>query len=160
VRIREARPDDWPEVAPLLRELGRPEDPGAQAVFDGYLRRADTVALVAEERNRIIGFLDMEYRTRLGFAQPQAWIPDLVVAEDGRGQGVGAALIRRAEAMAGERGCWGISLESANWRRGSHAFYIRQGWRDTGESFTKALSDRPWPPAPPDDVTAGRSPPG
>lgn len=152
--IREATPDDWPAVASLLAELGRPdvrggEDEHAAAdVFRSYLRRQDAVALVAEEAGHVVGFLDMEYRVRLNFTSPQAWIPDLVVSEESRSLGIGRALLQRAEEMAEERGCWGMTLESAMWRERAHAFYLREGWQDTGKAFSRVFGDVTWPPAP------------
>ncbi|MGH2723402.1 MAG: GNAT family N-acetyltransferase [Actinomycetota bacterium] len=155
-RVREATAEDWPAVAALLAELGRPEalgrveEPTLKGVFLGYLERPDEEALVAEVNGRVVGFVDIEYRTRLNFDRPQAWIPDLVVAEADRSRGVGRALLCRAEELARERGCWGISLESATWRTRAHAFYLREGWTDAGKGFTKSLTGEPWPPAPPD----------
>jgi GNAT superfamily N-acetyltransferase len=155
VRVREATAADWPAVAALLAELGRPEALGTpeeedlRRVFLGYLERDDAVALMAEDDGRVVGFCDLELRTRLNFVEPQAWIPDLIVAEEARSKGAGGALIRRAEEIARERGAWGMSLESATWRERAHAFYEREGWTYSGKSFTKPLSDRPWPPTPP-----------
>jgi GNAT superfamily N-acetyltransferase len=163
VRIREGRPEDWPAVADLLAQLGRPdvrgtgEEPAAREVFEGYLERPDAVLLLAEVDERVVGLLDMEYRVRLNFTVPQAWIPDLVVAEDSRSAGVGRALLARAEELARERGCWGMELESATWRDRAHAFYVREGWNDAGKSFSKLLAEGlTWPPAPASD--APRSP--
>jgi GNAT superfamily N-acetyltransferase len=155
VLIREARPDDWPEVAELLAQLGRPdvratgqEDAGRE-VFDRYLDRADAVILVAEDGGRVVGLLDMEYRVRLNFTALQAWIPDMVVHEDARSGGVGRTLMARAEELARERGCWGMELESATWRERAHAFYLREGWSDAGKSFSKLLDEGlTWPPTP------------
>lgn len=155
MRVRHATPDDWPAVATLLAELGRPEalgtpgEDGLRDVFLGYLDRDDAVALVAEDGGRVVGFCDLEFRPRLNFAEPQAWIPDLVVAEDARSKGAGGALIRRAEEISRGRGAWGMSLESATWRERAHTFYEREGWSFTGKAFTKPLSDQPWPPPPP-----------
>ena len=155
MRIREATRDDWPQVAALLAELGRPdvigtdEEEPARDVFERYLARDDTRALVAEVEGGVVGFVDMDLRTRLNFTTPQAWIPDLIVAEGARGAGVGAALLTRAEEIARAEGCWSISLESANWRERAHAFYAREGWTDAAHAFTKNLGDRPWPPPPP-----------
>jgi len=155
VRVREATVEDWPAVAALLAALGRPEALGTpeeedlRRVFLEYLRRDDVAALVAEEDGRVVGFCDLELRARLNFTEPQAWIPDLVVAEEFRSRGAGAALLRRAEEIARERGAWGMSLESATWRERAHSFYEREGWSYSGKSFTKPLSDRPWPPSPP-----------
>jgi GNAT superfamily N-acetyltransferase len=155
VQIREARPDDWPGVARLLAQLGRPDVRGsaqeepAREVYEAYLRRSDVTALVAEDGGRIVGFLDMEFRSRLNFTSPQAWIPDLVVDEDTRGAGIGAALMNRAEEVARARECWSMALESATWRDRAHAFYVRQGWQETGKAFSKLLAEGiTWPPAP------------
>jgi GNAT superfamily N-acetyltransferase len=154
VYVREARPEDWPHVAGLLAELGRPDvretpdESAAREIFLAYIARPDVVVLVAERDGRMIGFLDMEFRTRLNFTTPQAWIPDLIVSEFQRSGGIGAALLHRAEELARDRGCWGMALESATWRERAHDFYEREGWSDSGKSFFKSLSDRQWPPAP------------
>jgi GNAT superfamily N-acetyltransferase len=152
--IREADPDDWPKVAALLAELGRPdvrgapEEEEARELFLSYLARPDAVALVAEDDGRVAGFLDMEYRARLNFTTPQAWIPDLIVDEGSRGLGIGRALLEHAEELAREHGCWSMSLESATWRERAHAFYLREGWKETGKAFSKLLADVVWPPPP------------
>jgi GNAT superfamily N-acetyltransferase len=154
VQVRDATPEDWKAVAALLAELGRPEvlgseeEPVAHDVFLRYLARPDVAAVVVEIEGHVVGFVDIEFRTRLNFAAPQAWIPDLIVAGAERSRGAGRALLDRAEELARERGCWGMSLESATWRTRAHAFYVREGWTESGKSFTKSLSDQPWPPSP------------
>jgi GNAT superfamily N-acetyltransferase len=152
-QVREARAEDWPGVARLLAELGRPapspgEEEAFRDVFVAYLGRNDAIALVAVEDDEIVGFLDLEFRRRINFIAEQAWIPDLVVTERRRSAGVGRALLSEAERIARERGCWGMSLESATWRERAHAFYIREGWSDTGKAFNKLLGAITWPPAP------------
>jgi GNAT superfamily N-acetyltransferase len=154
VPVRDARPDDWPRVKDLLAELGRPDvrddpnEPRHHEAFERYLERDDALALVADEDGEIVGFVDVEFRQRLNFLDLQAWVPDLVVAERARGTGAGRRLLEEAERRARKRGCWGMTLESANWRDSSHAFYEHVGWTDSGKSFTRALSDLQWPPAP------------
>ena len=152
--MRDARPEDWPHVENLLAELGRPDvrddpdEPRHREAFERYLERDDALALVAEEGGDIVGFVDLEFRQRLNFLEPQAWVPDLVVAESARGTGAGRRLLEEAERRARERGCWGMTLESANWRDTSHAFYEHVGWKNTGKSFTRALADLKLTPAP------------
>jgi GNAT superfamily N-acetyltransferase len=104
---------------------------------------------VAEEDDRVVGFCDLLFLPRLNFTGPQAWIPDLVVSEDARGHGIGAALLARAEGVARDRGCWSVFLTSANWRTRSHGFYRREGWDQSGQYFSKSLTGEPWPPPPP-----------
>jgi GNAT superfamily N-acetyltransferase len=157
VEIREARRDDWLAVAALLAELGRPDvlaEADADAhreAFEEYLARPDSVALVAEEDGRIVGFVDMEYRSRLNFSSPQAWIPDLVVTERARSQGTGKALLAACEERARTHGCFALSLESASWRERAHAFYEREGMQHVSASFAKLLREGEWPPAPRED---------
>lgn len=141
-------------MASLLAELGRPDvrgtedEPAAREVYERYLLRDDTAAFVAERDGRVVGFVNLDLRTRLNFSTPQAWIPDLVVAEGSRSEGVGAALLERCEEFARERGCWSLTLESANWRERAQTFYERQGLKDSGKAFAKVLADIEWPPAP------------
>jgi len=154
--VRDATPEDWPAVEALLAELGRPdvrgapEEDAARGLYLAYLDRNDTEALVAEDDGRVVGFVDMEYRPRLNFTTPQAWIPDLIVSEDARSRGAGAALLARCEELARARDCWSLSLESANWRDRAHAFYQREGLQDLAKSFSKGLSGAGanWPPKP------------
>jgi GNAT superfamily N-acetyltransferase len=159
ISVREATKEDWPAVAALLGELGRPavlgrEDEAAfRAIYDRYVERPDTVALVAvDDDGRVIGFVDMELIVRLNFLEPMAWIPDAIVTESERSRGAGHALLERAEQIARERGARWMSLESANWRTRAHAFYAREGWTDVAKSFARPLlTDIRWPPPPPEE---------
>jgi GNAT superfamily N-acetyltransferase len=152
--VREARADDWPDVARLLAELGRPDVLGRddenehRTAFEHYLDAPNTVALVAVEDDRVVGFIDLEFRARLNFRSPQAWVPDLIVTEHSRGRGAGRALLAAAEERARERGCFALTLESATWRKRAHAFYLREGMKHTSASFAKSLSGEEWPPQP------------
>jgi GNAT superfamily N-acetyltransferase len=138
-------------VADLLVELGRDVSPSAAANpsyvirFGGHLARRETRTLVAPELGgaRLLGFLDMEFRQRLGHPRPQAWVNDLVVAEPARGEGVGSALLAEAERLALARGCFRMSLETAGWREDTHRFYEARGWADNGKWFVKLL-DESW----------------
>lgn len=154
MEIREAGPDDWLAVAALLAELGRPDvlaepdNDRHREAYEEYLERPDTVALVAEDEGSVVGFVDMDYRPRLNFSSPQAWIPDLIVTERARSRGAGKALLAACEERARTRGCWSLTLESANWRERAHAFYEREGMRHVSASFAKLFDDSVWPPAP------------
>lgn len=144
--VRLALPDDWQSVASLLVELGRGvatgtvEDPIHRMHFAGHLRQIGNVTLVAELGANVVGVLDMEYHQRLGDHRPQARIHDVVVTEGVRGSGVGDSLLLRAEDLARKRGCFRMTLVTANWREATHRFYDRNGWDDYGKWYVKPLS--------------------
>jgi GNAT superfamily N-acetyltransferase len=147
--IRPATVEDWPQVASLLVELGRDVSPSAASNpsyvirFGGHLALRETRTLVAQEIGgpRVLGFLDMEFRQRLGHPRPQAWVNDLVVSEWARGHGIGGALLAEAERLAIARGCFRMSLETSAWREEAHHFYEGRGWANKGTWFVKLLGE-------------------
>jgi GNAT superfamily N-acetyltransferase len=146
--IRRATVEDWPQVAGLLVELGRDVSPSASANpsyvirFGGHLALRESRTLVADELGgRLLGFLDLEFRQRLGHPRPQAWVNDLVVTESERGRGIGTALMNEAEILARGRGCFRMSLETSAWREATHRFYENAGWTDNGTWFVKLLDE-------------------
>ena len=145
VTIREATRADWPAVAALLAQLGRPnvrntaDEERHRQGYISYLANPEHVALVAERANEVVGFVNVEYRYRLNHTPPQAWIPELIVSDQHRGARVGRALLARAEKLARAHGCWGIALESANWRTDAHRFYRGQGWEQGSQAFYKTF---------------------
>jgi GNAT superfamily N-acetyltransferase len=149
IPIRSARVEDWPQVAGLLVELGRDVSPSAvhnpsfEIRFGGHLALRESRTLVADDAGTLVGFLDMEFRQRLGHPRPQAWVNDLVVTGSMRGRGIGTALLAEAEELARKRGCFRMSLETANRRERTHTFYIGAGWTDNGKWFVKLL-DPSW----------------
>jgi GNAT superfamily N-acetyltransferase len=146
--IRAATVEDWPQVADLLVELGRDVSPSAASNpsfvirFGGHLALRESRTLVAEETGgRVLGFVDVEFRQRLGHPRPQAWVNDLVVTEPARRHGVGRALLAHAEGLARKRGCFRMSLETGRAREAAHRFYEREGWNDHGTWFVKPLDE-------------------
>jgi GNAT superfamily N-acetyltransferase len=145
VTVRSVTAADFDAVTALLAELGRPQvtaetTAAAREVFDAQL--ADDLAdhLVAvDDAGRVVGFCSQHYRTRLNHSTLEAWIPDLIVAEEARGAGVGGALLEEAERRARERGCHDLVLESAYHRTRAHAFYLAAGMTDLGKTFGRSL---------------------
>ncbi len=154
VRVRPASKEDFPAVAALLEELGRPkvlgtpDEPEHRARFAELIEAPDLFGLVAEVDGVVVGFIDVYLVPRLNFPSLQAWVPDLIVGEGSRSRGVGAALLHEAEVLASEHGAFTLTLESANWRTRAHAFYVRQGMQDAAKHFIKPLDDVGYPPPP------------
>jgi GNAT superfamily N-acetyltransferase len=144
MRIRAARRDDFEAVTRLLEVLGRPEVPAAteddcRAVYEAQIVDANTHHIVAEDGSGVVAFASLHFRSRLNHPTEEAWIPDLIVAEEARRQGVGRALLEEAERRARERGCHDLTLESAYRRAEAHHMYRQFHMRDDGKSFSKAI---------------------
>lgn len=144
VQVRPAAEADFPAVAALLAELGRPalvpESAAAvEAVYRRNVARRDTAPLVAELEGRVVGFMSLEFRARLNRPRPEAWIPDLIVTEGSRGLGAGRALLLRGFELARERGCWSVTLESGYHRKVAHQLYHSAGMTDEGMFFILEL---------------------
>ncbi len=136
--IRDARPGDAPALAPLLDQLGYPASPEA------VRRRIDVLAasnadrlVVAELDGRVVGLAAIHVSPSLEYDEPAAKLSAIVVDREHRRHGIGEALVAAMEAEARTRGCGLIFLTTAERRRGSHAFYRRIGWEETGRRFVK-----------------------
>jgi GNAT superfamily N-acetyltransferase len=145
VRVRPAQADDFDVVVALLEELGRArvtdetrED--VRAVYERHLEAGHAHHLVAEDDGQVIAFCSLHFRERLNHPTPDAWIPDLIVTESARRRGAARALLREAEGVARERGCWQLTLESGYTRRLAHRLYAAEGMTDAGKYFLKELS--------------------
>jgi GNAT superfamily N-acetyltransferase len=62
---------------------------------------------------------------------PRCWVEDLAVDPARRSEGVGKALLGRAQAWAAERGATHLELDSGEARADAHRFYERErpSWR-------------------------------
>ena len=125
---------------PLLRELCEtlgPEDYKARladAMTQGY-RLARAMDAGGGAAVGVIGYRlwkDLIYGRSL-------FVDDLVVTAARRGEGIGAALLRHAEAVAREEGCTALRLLSGLQRTDAHGFYEAQGLHKRGHTFVKAI---------------------
>ena len=144
--MRAARRDDFGAVTALLEKLGRVavtdatrED--ARAVYHQQVIDPNAHHLVVEDaEGNLVAFCSLHFRTRLNYPTEEAWIPDLIVAEHARSQGIAMALLEEAERRALDRGCWHLTLESGHQRAEAHALYRRFRMRDAGRYFSKPLA--------------------
>jgi GNAT superfamily N-acetyltransferase len=124
--------------------LGTPDEALHRARFLQWIRAPHSFTLLAEQGQQIIGFLAMYLMPRLNVVRPQAWIPDLIVTKAARGQGIGYALLERAEAIAEEACAFILTLKSPPWRTQAHALYNRYGMGANAVQFEKRLIDIEW----------------
>ena len=121
--------DDAARVAALSGELGYPATPEQiVARLKAMAEHTRARAFVALDGNgRIQGWVHVYGRYHVE-SDSTAEIGGLVVASESRGQGIGRALMREAEAWARERGYGQVRLGSNVLRDEAHRFYEHLGY--------------------------------
>ena len=118
-------------VTRLLPQLSSSAAPPTQAQLEEIVDSPATQLLVARIDGEVVGALTLVvFRIPSGV---RAWIEDVVVDEDTRGQGVGEALNREALRLAAEQGAKTVELTSRPSREAANRLYQRLGFkvRDT-----------------------------
>jgi len=88
---------------------------------------ATAILLACDDDGAIIGSLTLAlFRTPTG---ARAWIEDVVVDEDARGQGAGEALVEEAIRLASEAGVRTVDLTSRPSRDAANSLYEKIGFR-------------------------------
>jgi glucosamine-phosphate N-acetyltransferase len=140
--IRQCHAGDFDEVIPLLRQLWTDktiDPPSLRPIFDRALASNSKTYLVATDENRVIGFGSLSLKDDLWPEGTVAYIDELVVDSEYRSKGIGAQLLERLAAAALQKGCCRIELTSAFYRKDSHQFYERRGFKSRAFVFSKML---------------------
>jgi GNAT superfamily N-acetyltransferase len=122
-------------MKPEFEDPSRVEDYWS-AVEETRRQRGDV--LVAEDQGEVVGVLQVIIFQH--FQHAGGWcceIESVHVRSDRRSRGVGAQLLRAAEELARERGCYRIQLTSRNVREDAHRFYLANGYGQTSQGFKK-----------------------
>ena len=142
--IRPAASADAPTLGRLLEQLGYPTDSAEiPQRIEKLHARPGTMVLVAEnDDGALVGVVTVHLFQTLHANEPAAWLTALVVEKEARGQGVGSALVARAEQWAIEHGALRLSLTSALHRENAHEFYKARDYEHTGVRLTKVFVNR------------------
>lgn len=162
LRIRPLTDADVPALLGLIDALARYEKldgPSAEA-RDRLSRdaRADPPrfwTLLAERRDRVIGYALFFFTYSTFVARPTLWLEDLFVQPEERGNGTGKALMRAVAREAVRRECGRMEWNVLDWNKPAIALYegagakILEEWRVvrlTGEGLSLlAETDRARP---------------
>ena len=140
--VRVAVASDAPAIAELTTQLGYDVGAGDTAArLTRILSREDERFFVTEADGLVIGWVHAVVADYMD-VERYVLIAGLVVDRERRRQGVGRALLGRAEAWAVEQGCALVRLTSSAARTKAHRFYEGLGYVNvkTQYSFAKPLS--------------------
>jgi ribosomal protein S18 acetylase RimI-like enzyme len=118
--------------ARLVPQLSSSASPPTREQLDAMISSpATTLLLARDDQDRIIGSLTLAmFRAPTGV---RAWIEDVVVEAEARGQGIGEALVAEAVRVASEAGARTVDLTSRPSRDAANRLYEKAGFkmRDT-----------------------------
>ena len=141
MQIRTANPGDIPELVNLMQQLGYViNHSDLQANLECLMRSAVDEVLVADNGGRLLGCICLHSMAVLQSPAPLGRVSALVVEEACRSQGIGEALLARAEDHFRRQGCDAIEVTSSAHRRGAHRFYLAQGYQEAPCRFVRRLS--------------------
>ncbi|HXX90157.1 MAG TPA: GNAT family N-acetyltransferase [Acidimicrobiales bacterium] len=127
VEATEATPELLEAMHRLVPQLSSSATPLTEARLDEIVTSESTVLLVARDGDgRIVGTLSLVL-----FLAPtgqRAWIEDVVVDDEARGAGIGAALVRDAVRRARGAGAQTVDLTSRPSREAANRLYVREGF--------------------------------
>lgn len=137
VNIRAFVPADMDAVIDLLQDVSayRPVSQTVQTLAEVFAAQADCYACVAIRDGRPVAFGSVFVLNRVRGGR-SGIIEDVVVAPDVRGQGVGRLIVEALVATARARGCFKVSLESAE---SAESFYRALGFESAGKAMKISL---------------------
>ena len=141
ITIRPAAPSDAPALCELLEQLGYPASitdiPSRLNAVASFPRAAAFVA--TNGYGEVVALATTHIFPSIHDNEPVAWLTTLVVLEDARGLGIGSALVRHVEGWATRNGAKRLSVTSGKQRKGTHEFYEKRDYENTGLRFSKRL---------------------
>ncbi|MGE6081676.1 GNAT family N-acetyltransferase, partial [Aeromonas veronii] len=136
--IRSADACDARAIGRVVTQLGYPAE-GADVTARLLAPDPASSVLLASQGDKVVGVLVWHKLAPLHVAPAWGLISALVVDEGARGAGVGAALLKGAEAMARDAGCAQLELSSSLKREAAHRFYLAQDYQERPKRFVKLL---------------------
>ena len=135
LHIRAAEPEDIPRLADLLAILFAQE---ADFSPDRERQSRGLSAIIgnpeigrifcAVDRGRIVGMVSILFTVSTAEGGRAAWLEDMIVDPDWRGQGAGSRLLKHALQEAKAAGCLRVSLLTDRTNEAAMRFYRRAGF--------------------------------
>jgi len=138
--IRLATDSDIAEVARLLVQLGRADDPGlVVSRWEAWRAEGNTALVAVRPDGTLSGVATLHITTPLHRPETIGRIHALVVDAPDRGHGIGRSLVAAAEEMLAQAGCSLMEITSHNQLVEAHAFYRQLGYEQTSARFAKII---------------------
>jgi|SRR3989304_5667252 len=141
-QIRPCRIEDFNEVLELLHQLWPDKSldtASLRIVYDRALVSDSQAYVCVTAGEKIIAFGSLTVKNNLWQAGYLGHVDELVVDKKYRSRGVGTQVLEQLIALAKQKGCCRIELDSASHRTDAHRFYERHGFENRGYLFSRVL---------------------
>ncbi len=122
------------EFSALLHAKEIPSQIGGK-IFDEILERSDTKIFVAEEKDKLLGFVTFYLLPNIRHGWHRGHIEDFFVTDSARGNRVGTELFTAIKEYCKKNSIKVIKLDSGNELSDAHRFYQKNGGRFTEKMF-------------------------
>lgn len=126
-----------------MRDPGRPHGDELANRVRHLLAARGANLLVAEQAGELVGLAELYLRQSDPSApvvpRTYAYLQSLIVLEDARGAGVGAALLAAAEQWARRRGAAELQVDTWEYPGGAVGFYERHGYTTMRRAMVRPL---------------------
>jgi ribosomal protein S18 acetylase RimI-like enzyme len=135
IRMRPGRRADVPQLCALL-EILLTQEPEFSPDLERQTRGLNLIIAdpdvgriyCATEGDAVVGMVSILFTVSTAEGGRAAWLEDMIVHPDWRGQGIGEALLREAVNGAQSAGCTRISLQTDSDNIGAQRLYQRIGF--------------------------------
>src|SRR3989344_2273009 len=103
--------------------------------FNKVLNSPTNFIFVAEEANKLIGFISLSIRSVVRYKTPIAEVDEIYLAPQTRSKGYGKALMKAVIDKAKELNCHKLYVESAYKWKVAHKFYESIGFTNYGINY-------------------------
>ena len=144
IQVREAEEQDFQAISRLINsELGYPDLDEAETLkrLTHFKNSSDWATFVAVVDDEIAGFIGVMKGMAYNVEGYYSEIMALAVSEKARRQGIGAALVKKAEEWSLSHGITKVCVSSNMRRLEAHSFYEMMEYRKTSYKFKKSLHE-------------------
>ena len=137
---------DRPHREHLPHMFRKPDGPARERDYiQGLLEDSHAALFVAQTGDGLVGYVNVMLvrAAPIPLLAPRSYavVDNLVVDERCRRQGIGRALMRRAEAWASDKGATSVELNVYEFNHAAHALYVSLGYEDLSRRMSKPLQD-------------------
>lgn len=138
ITVRKAEPQDFPAIYTLMKnELGYPNLREADTFkrLEFFSSSDDWETFVALTGGEAVGFIGVTKCLAYNIDGYYTQIMAMAVSEKLQGSGIGTALVKKAEEWSMSHGITGIYVSSNIKRSSAHAFYEKNGYINSKQSY-------------------------